>query len=101
MAGLGSRIIRPNYTEAEKRCIWNRTTSSTQGFSRDEWALDQEGNLIAFLAYGDRRSAYGWEIDHIIPIAVGGSDSINNLRALHWEANARKGVGLSTLAQGY
>ncbi|MCB9047275.1 MAG: HNH endonuclease [Chitinophagales bacterium] len=41
--------------------------------------------------FGNRGSEYGWEIDHIIPVAAGGTDNIHNLQALHWKVNEEKG----------
>ena len=55
-----------------------------------EWRWDDEGNLIAFGAYGDRNSPYGWERDHIIPEHLGGPSALWNLRPLWWLANVRK-----------
>ena len=37
-----------------------------------------------FDKYGDTSSDYGWEIDHIKPVARGGTDNLNNLQALYW-----------------
>jgi len=51
---------------------------------------DDEGNLIDRHLYG-MRSGAGWEIDHIVPDARGGSDDLSNLRPLHWQANAARG----------
>jgi 5-methylcytosine-specific restriction endonuclease McrA len=36
-------------------------------------------------------SRYGWEIDHIMPVAHGGNDDVANLQPRHCENNRRKG----------
>lgn len=33
---------------------------------------------------------YGWEIDHIKPVAAGGTDDLSNLQPLFWENNRHK-----------
>jgi len=43
--------------------------------------------------YGNRDNAHGWEIDHIIAIANGGDNSLNNLRPLQWQNNAERSDG--------
>ncbi len=53
---------------------------------------DAHWSLIRYSDYGDRTSPYGWEFDHFpIPAALGGTDSIWNVRPLHWRNNARGG----------
>jgi hypothetical protein len=38
-----------------------------------------------------KETEYGWEIDHIVPVAMGGTDDLGNLQPLHWENNRSKG----------
>lgn len=40
--------------------------------------------------YG-KTTQYGWEVDHIKPVAHGGTDNVANLQALHWQNNRHKG----------
>jgi len=51
---------------------------------------DDMGNVIHHDDYGNRKSAYGWEIDHIVPVSQKGSDDLSNLRPLQWEANVNR-----------
>ncbi len=59
-------------------------------YSPDMWRQDDYGNVIRFTDYGDRNSEYGWEIDHIVRVSDGGSDTLSNVRPLHWRANVTR-----------
>ena len=69
--------------------VWNKAIP-IEGYNPSEYRYDIAGNIIAYLAYGDRKSTYGWEMDHILPVSQGGSDTLSNLRPLHWRANASR-----------
>lgn len=88
MAGLLLKFM-----EMEKRkAVWAKALKGLLGLADPEWARDDYGNLMKFSDYGDRTSPYGWELDHYpLPKSQGGSDELDNLRPLHWRANATHG----------
>jgi hypothetical protein len=63
--------------------------------------VDAWGWTIVRQDYGNIRSRYGWEIDHVIPVAQGGDDELINLQPLQWENNRRKDEiqGMTTTAK--
>jgi len=60
---------------------------------RQETKFDECNNEMKFSDYGNIKSNFGWEIDHIIPVANGGNDDLSNLQALQWRENRKKGDG--------
>ena len=75
-----------SWSEPTKLAVWKKGTS-IDGYDSNIWRRDKCGKAMKYSDHGDRQSKYGWEIDHINPVANGGDDNINNLQPLHWENN--------------
>ncbi len=84
-----SRPVSVACNNRRLRGIWDKGTIIPH-CDPTEWRWDACGATIGFAAYGTT-SRYGWAIDHIYPVARGGSDALKNLRPLHWLNNAAKG----------
>ena len=88
-----------NASEQLKTAVW-RKASPIVGFDSSIWRHDACGHVIRYADHGDTRSRFGWEIDHIYPVSLGGGHSpvslggghsLDNLQPLYWENNRRKG----------
>lgn len=73
-----------------KRACWARTSPVSGQPNAWEFRKDPFGNLVRYADFGNRHSPFGWEIDYIVPRAVGGSSDPENLQVLHWKANAAR-----------
>lgn len=70
--------------------IWDKAIV-VAGYDNTNIRKDACGAWIIRSHYGMRDSDFGWEIDHVYPVALGGDDTVINLRAMHWENNLSKG----------
>ncbi len=57
------------------------------GMVRKDWC----GAWMQWHQYGRTDARFRWEVDHIVPIAHGGSDDLLNLQPLQWVTNRHKG----------
>jgi len=79
-----------NVSDKLKRDVWEKG-QPIDGYDRNLWRRDTCGHAMRFSDHGNENSQYGWEIDHIVPVSKGGSDSLPNLQPLYWENNRKKG----------
>ena len=80
----------PSFSETLIDQIWEKATV-VEGFDASRWRKDFAGAWIQKDQYGIQ-SAFGWEVDHLKPVAAGGNDDIANLNPLHWRNNLSKGA---------
>jgi 5-methylcytosine-specific restriction endonuclease McrA len=73
--------------------VWSKGRT-IPGYSAQEWRQDACGASIQWAKYGEVSSQYGWEVDHVWPVAAGGTDSIENLQPLQWSLNRDKADNL-------
>lgn len=96
LAGLlaGSPPPEPEIPETLRKVVaW----ANLPGLPTDAFKTSKSGRTIWWDAHGDRKSMFGWEIDHRAPLAMGGRHTRSNLIARHWEDNARSGGLLGAL----
>jgi hypothetical protein len=60
-------------------------------FGSGEIGYDFAGWEVRKGAYGQNGSKFGWNIDHILPKSMGGTDDLNNLQITHMDTNAERG----------
>jgi hypothetical protein len=77
------------FDQAMVNAVWEKGRI-VSGYDARRYRKDACGAWITREAYGTLGD-YGWEIDHIIPVAKGGSDAFINLQPLHWQNNRHKG----------
>ena len=77
------------FSETTVNAVW-RKGRPVAGHDPSRIRKDACGAFIARSDYG-RLTDMGWEIDHIVPVAQGGTEHIDNLQPLQWKNNRHKG----------
>lgn len=78
-----------NFSDDTIQKVWEKGTV-VPNYDPAVWRKDHCGAWINRNQYGNRKSDWGWEIDHITLESNGGSDNLSNLRPLQWENNASR-----------
>lgn len=82
------------FSEEQKQIAWSKARI-VPGRDPNIVRKDLCGAWIKWADYGDTSSEWGWEIDHIHPVARGGTNHPSNLQALHWQNNRAKGDSIT------
>jgi hypothetical protein len=80
-----------DWTQAEIDAVW-RKANKIKGYDPDIIRQDCCDTWIRYSEHGENvENGFGWEIDHIKPVALEGTDNAANLQPLQWENNRKKG----------
>ena len=83
-----------SFSEQTIQGVWEKGRE-IPAFSSKVWRWDKCGLIMKRKEQGNRQSDYGWEVDHINPVANGGGDVLSNLQPLNWKNNLSKGDKLN------
>lgn len=86
-----------SFSPLEIQRIWEKGTI-VPGTNPAQFRQDHCGAWMGRDYYGNTNTTWGWEIDHIKPVAHGGTDDVWNLQPLQWENNRAKADGRQVCA---
>ncbi len=78
------------YSDELIQAVWEKGLVQ-QGFDPAVARKDACGAWMLRNQYGNTDSEFGWEIDHVYPRVLGGTDVVENLRPMQWQNNRTKG----------
>ncbi len=90
MRAPGTKRSGGAFDDATIVAVW-RKGRAIAGYDPAVWRHDSCGRVMKYGQYGNRQSEHGWEVDHVMPVSLGGSDDPSNLQPLNWKSNVAKG----------
>src|SRR5580704_17342214 len=92
---LGSSKSGGSFDAWTIQAVWAKGTA-VPGIDARLFRKDACGAWMQRDKYGDTTAnGLGWEIDHVTPVSLGGSDDVWNLQPLQWQNNRGKGEAVA------
>ncbi len=85
---FGRTATGENFPDDVVEAVWNKGRPDPPHSSAMR-RRDAGGAEMERYSYGTE-TVHGWEIDHVKPVAAGGTDDLENLQPLQWQNNRHK-----------